>query len=302
MRKHIPKIVIIFLILIGVVAWGIRYIYFGSAPKSKASGETVSFIVDPSSVSKSSGDFAVSVKVNPSINMTIRGYSFSVSFNASKMQVKSIQYKLGTVSSSLGDDDSKIVAVNQNGKVTVVGEFLSSTGQLIYTGQNTEIVNITFTSTSALSSSITTGSTDTKFYMIKADYTLEEKPSAGPVSVSVNGGGGVTPSATPTPTITSTPPSRKATEPPVPPKEVINTDITPDVGTCPKRSSGDTNCDGQINDADFLMFKSVMSIPAASICTNCSADFNSDGKVNLVDYEIWRNSVYQLVRSTPIPP
>lgn len=202
MRKHIPKIVIIFLILVGVVAWGIRYIYFGSAQRSKASGETVSFIFDPASVNQASGDFSVSVKIKPSIDMTIRGYQFGINFDKSKIQFKNIQYKTGVVSNGMGDDDSKTSVINQNGKIRVVGEIQAATGQLIYANQNTEVVTVSFTANSSQSSLITTGNTDAKFFMIKADYTLEEKPSAGLASFSINAS---EPTLTPTPTGDSTP-------------------------------------------------------------------------------------------------
>jgi len=59
---------------------------------------------------------------------------------------------------------------------------------------------------------------------------------------------------------------------------------------CPKRPQGDANCDQTINDADFQIFKSAMK-GMAYAAQNYSADFNSDNKVNLLDYEIWRNTV-----------
>ena len=67
---------------------------------------------------------------------------------------------------------------------------------------------------------------------------------------------------------------------------------TPTPNPCLKQSQGDANCDGSINDADFLVFKSVIR-GLGSTCTLCSADFNKDGKTSLVDYEIWRNSAYK---------
>ncbi len=202
MRKEIPKIATIFLITVGVVVWGLNYIFLGQAPKSKAAGETISFVFDPASVSQTSGDFVTSIKIKPSVDMTIRGYQFEIPFDKSKIQFKSIQYKTGAVSAGVGDDDSKTSVINQNGKIKVVGEIQSATGQVILASQNTEIVEITFTANSAQSSSITTGATDAKFFMIKPDYSLFEVPSAGQASFSVNGG---TPTNTPVPTATTAP-------------------------------------------------------------------------------------------------
>lgn len=205
MRKEIPKIAAIFLITVGVVVWGLNFIFFGKAPKSKAAGETVSFVFDPVSVSQASGDFVTSVKIKPSIDMYIRGYQFEINFDKSKIQFKDIQYKSpGIVSAGIGDDNSKASIINQNGKIKVVGEVQSVAGQLISANANTEIVTVTFTANSAQSSLITTGATDAKFFMIKTDYSLFEVPSTGPASFSINGS--ITPTITPGgPTLTSTP-------------------------------------------------------------------------------------------------
>ena len=200
MRKELPKIVTIFLITIGLVLFGLNFIFFGPAPKSKASGETVSFVFDPTSVNQSSGDFTTSVKIKPSVDMTIRGYQFNISFDKSKLQFKSIIYKTGAVSTGVGDDNSKITTINQNGVVKVVGEIQTATGQVVPAAQNTEIVAVTFTANSSLSSVITTGATDAKFFMIKSDYSLQDVPSSGQANFSVNS---VAPTLTSVPTITS---------------------------------------------------------------------------------------------------
>lgn len=67
-----------------------------------------------------------------------------------------------------------------------------------------------------------------------------------------------------------------------------NTTITP-TGTdvsCPKKSMGDANCDGNINTDDFDIWKSEFT---RKINTK-SADFNSDQKVSVQDFEIWRSN------------
>jgi len=131
MRKDLPKIAVIFLITVGIVVWGLNFIFLGKAPKSKAAGETISYIFDPASVNQTSGNFVTSVKIKPSIDMTIRGYQFEITFDKSKIQFNSILYKTGAVSAGLGDDDSKTAAINEGGKIKVVGEIQSTTGQVI---------------------------------------------------------------------------------------------------------------------------------------------------------------------------
>ncbi|MFH0979870.1 MAG: dockerin type I domain-containing protein [Candidatus Roizmanbacteria bacterium] len=200
MKKELPKIIIIFLIVIGLVIWAWNYIFLGSAPKSKAAGEKINYIFVPASITKSSGDFTTSVKIKPSIDMTIRGYQFNITFDKTKILFKSIEYKLGAVSVGIGDDNSKKTVINQNGKIKVVGEIQSATGKPILKTENTEVVTITFTASSSQSSSIITGLTDAKIFMIKTDYSLFDVPSAGQAKFSVNGGGTGTGTPTPTPT------------------------------------------------------------------------------------------------------
>jgi hypothetical protein len=65
---------------------------------------------------------------------------------------------------------------------------------------------------------------------------------------------------------------------------------------CLKRPQGDANCDDLIDAKDFDMFKSLLLENGknvfADVNSKYSADFNNDKKVNLVDYEIWRNTFY----------
>jgi len=48
MKKELPKIITIFLVTVGIVLWGLNFIFFGPAPKSKAAGETMNLSFDPS--------------------------------------------------------------------------------------------------------------------------------------------------------------------------------------------------------------------------------------------------------------
>ncbi len=57
--------------------------------------------------------------------------------------------------------------------------------------------------------------------------------------------------------------------------------------TCTLRSKGDANCDQAVNDADYAIWKSAFQGIRYSANTH-SADFNKDGSVTIVDFEIWR--------------
>lgn len=60
------------------------------------------------------------------------------------------------------------------------------------------------------------------------------------------------------------------------------------VPSCPKKTQGDVDCDGNINGADYSMW---LNHQCPGACTNDSliADFNGDSKVNDNDYAIWFN-------------
>lgn len=197
MKKELPRIIVFFLIVVGLVFWTLNYLFLGSAPKSKAAGEKVTYTFSPASARKDSGDFTTTIRIKPSVNMTVRGYQFNITFDKSKVLFKSIQYKLGTVSAGVGDDNSKKTAINQNGKIGVVGEVQAATGQVISASQNTDVVTIVFTANSSQPSSVVTGLTDAKVYMIRTDLTLFDVPSAAQVKFSLNGATGTN---TPTPT------------------------------------------------------------------------------------------------------
>ncbi len=74
----------------------------------------------------------------------------------------------------------------------------------------------------------------------------------------------------------------------------ITSSPTPIVDPCPKYKEGDANCDQKIDSADLDMFKMSFNGRSASPSgPSFFTDFNKDGKVDLVDFEIWRNSFYQ---------
>ena len=70
-----------------------------------------------------------------------------------------------------------------------------------------------------------------------------------------------------------------------PPSDITVTLIPLDPN-CPKKSLGDANCDGWINNDDYNIWKSEFT---RTINTK-GADFNDDQKVTLQDFEIWRKN------------
>lgn len=187
MKKEIPKIATIFLITVGVVVWGLNYIFLGQAPKSKAAGETVTLSFSPSSATASSGDFSTTIKAKPSVDILVRGYEFKVHFDNTKVQVKTISYKLGSVSSGIGDKEN-LTTVNANGYINVVGESQESVGAALSSTGETDVLTIIFTSNSASTSNITVEKTDGDFRRIDTTtFELVSTPLTDDSSSVVNG-------------------------------------------------------------------------------------------------------------------
>lgn len=95
----------------------------------------------------------------------------------------------------------------------------------------------------------------------------------------VTAAGGTGPTSPP-PTITSGGPT--ATIPP----------------NCPKKSSGDVNCDGTIDITDLEIFRKEYN----NILTTKTSDLDGDGTISVSDFEIWRKGYFDnggTVTSTP---
>jgi hypothetical protein len=57
-------------------------------------------------------------------------------------------------------------------------------------------------------------------------------------------------------------------------------------GTCPKKVQGDTDCNGSVTIDDFTLWRREF----LGEVTTKLADFNNDGKVDLIDFETWRQN------------
>jgi len=201
MKKEVLKIATIFLITIGVVVWGLNYIFFG-APKSKATGETMNLSFTPATATvAANADFTVNILAKPSINTVLRGYTTHVNFDKTKLAFKSIQYKVGVVSADLGNTTAHVASVNAQGFITITGEDTTATGYTLGAANGAEIVSITFTALAATATTVTFS--DSSFYSVNSDGTLFDTWTIAPTNLDVNGGGTITPSPTPTGVVTT---------------------------------------------------------------------------------------------------
>ena len=204
MRKEIPKIAAIFLITVVAVVWGLNFIFFGQAPKSKAD-EVITLSFDPSSATAGiNTDFTVNIKATPVSATNIQLYKININFDKSKVKIKDngITYVVGQPSSALGaDDNSKISAINgDSGQATIklYGEITNPATGLIMNGA-TELARVIFTSKTDNVYSVTNSSSSVS--KVNADYTIVTVPLSS-ATFNVNRGVGGT---TATPTSTATP-------------------------------------------------------------------------------------------------
>src|SRR3990167_9865668 len=99
MKNEFLKIGIIFFVTVAVVLWALNFIFFkGNAPRSKATGKTMTLTFDPPTVSTAAVGptqlVTVTLKIKPSVNnVVLRGYSLNFPFDKSKLDIKSIDYK-----------------------------------------------------------------------------------------------------------------------------------------------------------------------------------------------------------------
>lgn len=199
MKKEYFKILTIFVIIVGVVYWTLNFIFFqGKAASSKAGGETINLIYDPTSVNpQANTDFTVTLKVKPSVDITLRGYRVRLIFDKTKLNIKKIEYKLGVVSNDLGDTDNTLTTVNQSGILYLIGEDQTVTGKVLTAGSNTELVKLTFHNLTSTGTSFEINANDFNFYAFGSDMVLFEVPLLAAAKFNVNGGGTlVTPALT----------------------------------------------------------------------------------------------------------
>lgn len=199
MKNNILKFGIIFFVIIGVIAWALNALLFNSSQKSKASGETMAITFNPTTVTTTAGqDFTVSLRIKPSVAAQLRGYKIRLNFDKNTLKFKAIDYKIGVVSSGIGNVTADAATVNSAafGQVNVTGEVPTAIGYNLDSANSTEAATLTFTSTTTDATSILT-SNDSFYTIVAADGSLYEGWTTTEGNLSVNG----VPTATPTPTV-----------------------------------------------------------------------------------------------------
>jgi len=195
MKKEFLKITIIFFVTVGVVLWGLNFIFFaGNAPSSKAAGETMTLSFNPATKNAAvNASFNVALKAKPSLNTMLRGYRTIVQFDKAKVSFESIVYNLGVMSPGLSNTTAQKVGINSRGYLILVGENQTPTGSTLTAVNGATVATLTFKSLSTSGSSIITKGSS--FYTINpTTHALFAAWTVVPASISVNGGG-------PTPTI-----------------------------------------------------------------------------------------------------
>ena len=132
----------------------------------------VEMMFDPATVNPGTSEFTTVIKAKTAAAMNIQGYSFNLDFDKTKLEVKTITYKMGVVTAGLGDDTSKVAAVNTRGSILIRGEVQNEAGKTVDT-TGAEVVSITFKPKSSVGNSVSLGtSTAAQFTKIETNGAL----------------------------------------------------------------------------------------------------------------------------------
>ena len=251
--------------------------------KSKATGESVTVIFDPSSLSgeETAELTPLKIKGKPTIDMRVRGYEIIVTFDNAHLEVKEIAYPANCP--SVSGYSSTIDQANNSGTIKIACANTTTEGFILSSSSTTELVQLIFKSKKAASSTIVITPNNIGFSMITSSG-LSTIPSSSnnPITAQVITG-----------VVTNTPTLPSANTPTVPlftpsPTSPSTPTPTQSSSTCNKKGEGDANCDGVINGVDYSMWLN-RQCNSGCAAENLKADFNSDNKVNDDDYSIWFN-------------
>ncbi len=180
---------LLLIILTCILSASFLFVYITqNQKKSKATGDSVALLFDPASVSIASGEaFTVTVNAKPNVDMSIQKYNFEIDFDKTKAQVKDIQYKIGTVSTGSGDDNSSLTTVNSLGAIKLQAETASTSAQVLTSSQATPVATLTFESKTTEQYPITIKPSDGNFYKQNSDTALTAIPITSAGDLVVNG-------------------------------------------------------------------------------------------------------------------
>lgn len=182
--------ILILLIIICVVSYLMAKYMLQEGEKGRASADTVKISFNPNSLtSEAEQDHTSLIVVKPSSNITIQGYKMEIRFDIAKVQIKSVDYKIGSVSTDIGQDSSKLEIINKTGLIRIQGEIQSPEGYLLSSDHETEIISLKFTPKSKDSTSITIDSATSWFYKINTDNTISEIANSNSAKLKINSQG-----------------------------------------------------------------------------------------------------------------
>ena len=183
--------IVILLIILCIVGYLMAKYMLQEGEKGRASADTVSISFNPNSItSEAEQDHTSLIVAKPSSDITIQGYKMEIRFDITKVQIKSVDYKIGIVSTDIGQDNSKLEIINKAGLIRIQGEIQSPEGYLLLSDRETEIISLNFTSKSKDPTSITLDSSVSWFYKVNADNTISEivtSPSVAKLKINSQG-------------------------------------------------------------------------------------------------------------------
>ena len=183
--------IVILLIILCIVGYLMAKYMLQEGEKGRASADTVSISFNPNSItSEAEQDHTSLIVAKPSSDITIQGYKMEIRFDITKVQIKSVDYKIGIVSTDIGQDNSKLEIINKAGLIRIQGEIQSPEGYLLLSDRETEIISLNFTSKSKDPTSITIDSSVSWFYKVNADNTISEivtSPSVAKLKINSQG-------------------------------------------------------------------------------------------------------------------
>lgn len=137
----------------------------------------------------------------------------------------------------------------------------------------------------ACSVDATTGVCDDKGNCVISAETIQEAeptPTVTPTDIPFQ-------AQTPTPILAETPTITI-------PTSIPTLTITPNIPTssiapyCYLKNKGDADCDDKITDADLIFWKNEFLSELSGSATQKQSDFNDDGVINIVDFNIWKTN------------
>ncbi len=163
------KFFIIFISIFITVFFIIKYFFYSPdrSKKSKASSPVINLSFDPVNPQLQVGkDFSTSVKIKSNENLLLRGYSLKITFNKNSLDLKKIDFKTGSPSAGLTDDNNNLNQINNQGIIDIIGEFHSATGENLKKDNFLELVNLTFEYKTQGETGLKIDKNQAKFYLI----------------------------------------------------------------------------------------------------------------------------------------